>query len=225
MNLIILSDTHSRQKDIEIPDGDVLIHCGDMTNRGNKLEIIEVAEWLESFPHKDKIVVAGNHDFICQSDPRWTKEIFRKYDITYLQDEYTMIRGYSYKDVDGVHVIKDVNLKFYGSPWTPMFGNWSFMKYRGASIREVWNAIPKDTDVLITHGPPMGVLDWSVYSYEHVGCEELMEAVIRVQPMIHCFGHIHSGYGQLEKYNTKFINAAILNEHYQVENQPQVIEI
>jgi len=86
-------------------------------------------------------------------------------------------------------------VKFYGSPWQPRFFDWAFNLDRGEEIKKKWDLIPMDTDVLITHGPPYGILDLT-HEGEKVGCEELMKAVLRVQPKIHIFGHIHEAYGE-----------------------------
>jgi Icc-related predicted phosphoesterase len=115
----------------------------------------------------------------------------------YLQDQSVIIEG----------------LKFYGSPWQPTFHNWAFNKDRGEKIKTEWDKIPSDTDVLITHGPPFGILDKTVDN-EKVGCEELLLAVNRIKPKIHIFGHIHENYGEIKLNGTHFINPSSCDYNY-----------
>jgi len=93
-------------------------------------------------------------------------------------------------EIDGV--------KFWGSPWQPEFFNWAFNLPRGRRLAEIWALIPDDTEVLITHTPPYGILD-RVDSGEHVGCEDLRRALQRVKPKVHVFGHIHEDRGVVEQ--------------------------
>jgi Icc-related predicted phosphoesterase len=116
-------------------------------------------------------------------------------------------------------------LKIWGSPVQPEFNNWAFNVARGAAIRRYWQMIPASTDVLITHGPPHGVLDTAHPTTAHLGCEELAEAVQQIRPMLHVFGHIHGGQGQLNSDGTLYVNASVVNEAYQLVHAPQVVEI
>lgn len=104
-------------------------------------------------------------------------------------------------------------IKFYGSPWQPWYYDWAFNEQRGEKIKAKWDLIPEDTDVLITHGPPMGILDKTLES-GHVGCEELVKAVHRIKPKLHIFGHIHEDHGELRLHGTHFVNAASCNLKY-----------
>ena len=122
----------------------------------------------------------------------------------------------------------DVNgLKIYGSPWTPEFGNWAFMKNRW-NMPYVWEKIPDEIDILITHGPPNGVLD-VVQSFDksisNVGCSYLREMVFKIKPKIHAFGHIHEGYGERYIDGIRFINASICQRDYRPLNNPIVVDI
>ena len=112
-------------------------------------------------------------------------------------------------------------IRFWGSPITPEFCNWAFMR-EPRDIGRHWDAIPDDTDVLITHGPPHGILDQCPDS---VGCEQLLEAVKRVGPKVHAFGHIHEGHGILEKDGTTFVNASIMDGRYRPVNAPIGVEV
>lgn len=198
MKLVIISDTHGHRPGL--PDGDVLIHCGDFSTFGTTSELAKFNKWFSSQPHKHKIIVPGNHDGAV------------------------MALGYILTESGNILLIDNMvtidGVSFYGSPWTPTFMNWYFMKDRGPAIAERWARIPDNLDVLITHGPPMGVLDWSIYSKEHVGCADLLRRVLEIKPKIHCFGHIHAEYGEFTNFGTTFINAAQVSESYKLINNP-----
>ena len=194
MKIVCLSDTHMEHEQLAVPDGDVLIHAGDSTYRGAVPELVRVNAWLGTLPHRHKIIIAGNHDWLFETDPSLAESLMTN--AIYLRDSATSIAG----------------VKFYGAPWQPWFMDWAFNLQRGAEIKRKWDLIPTDTDVLITHGPPQGILD-IVPDYRtgldiNVGCEELAPAIARVKPKLHIFGHIHEGYGQLERDGVTYINAA-----------------
>lgn len=205
MKIVCLSDTHMSHEDVKIPDGDVLIHSGDATCSGNLVEVSAFCEWFRKFPHKHKIFVAGNHDWLFQDDPGIARQLTR--DFHYLQDSSIEIEG----------------LKFYGSPWTPRYGWWAFM-VDGEDLKRKWDMIPQDVDVLITHGPPDGILDMAGPS-RHAGCNYLRDALVRVHPKLHIFGHIHYGHGELIQAGTHFVNAAICDDYNNKLNEPVVVEI
>ena len=207
MKLVLISDTHNRHRMFSIPDGDVLVFAGDlMTNGRRSEEIRDFNLWLGELPHSKKLVIAGNHDFLFEQH-RSTRNLLTN--AIYLED--------SGVEIDGV--------KFWGSPFQPEFCNWAFNCKRGEEIEKHWNLIPKDTDVLITHGPPAGIRDWSWHGGESLGCQNLRGAVRRVEPKLHVFGHIHGGYGEDHDGITHFVNASLLNEQYQPVNKPIVVEL
>lgn len=195
---VAISDTHGFYHRIDVPDGDILIHAGDITGQGTYEDLEDFNEWLGSLPHKHKIIVAGNHDWCFE----WDKERCRKIltNAIYLQDEAIEIEGF----------------KIYGSPWQPEFFQWAFNLKRGAELREKWDLIPNDVDVLVTHGPPWGILDEVANSQmlRNVGCQDLGDAVDRVKPKVHVFGHIHEGYGTQQEPETLFVNASINTARY-----------
>jgi Icc-related predicted phosphoesterase len=214
MRIVCLSDTHNCNEQIDVPDGDMLIHAGDATTVGNIDQIALFNHWLANLPHKYKIFVAGNHDWLFETNRSFARQMLDN-SIIYLQDEFIEIEG----------------LKSYGSPWQPRFFNWAFNLNRGIELAEKWKLIPLDTDILITHGPPNGILDevkrtdW----IEKTGCEELRKRVETLAEFgklkLHVFGHIHCGYGQDEKFGVKFVNASNCDEFYSPTQPPIVIEI
>jgi Icc-related predicted phosphoesterase len=118
-------------------------------------------------------------------------------------------------------------LTIYGSPWTPSFfrHNWVFNADRGSEIRAHWQKIPANLDILVTHGPPFGIVDEVIRNYEHVGCHDLREAILDKKPRVHISGHIHHGYGLGMLGTTLCINASTCNESYKPINAPVVFEI
>lgn len=203
MRLVIISDTHTEQ--IPVPDGDVLIHCGDHTYQGRYEESVRALSWFNNHPHKHKIMIAGNHE-LGWRDEGSRKELLHAFapDCIYLHHESTTING----------------VKFFGSPYQPEFFDWAFQFPRGEPLKRIWSEIPDDTDILITHGPPYMIGD----SDSHFGDEDLLTRVLEVKPKVHCYGHAHGGYGVREFHGIKFVNAAILNDNYVVRNEPIIID-
>jgi len=189
-----------------MPETDMLIHAGDLSSRGTISEITKFLDWFKSLPIKHKIFIGGNHDFLLEKQPAVFRQMLTN-DFVYLEDE--MI------EIDGI--------KIWGSPITPYFFNWAFNRERGSQIRKYWEAIPSDIDILVTHGPALGIGDKTARG-EAVGCEDLLAAIKRVQPAYHVFGHIHEAYGIKEEAGTTFINASVVNLAYQVVNAPVVID-
>lgn len=207
MRLVLISDTHAKHRKFEIPPGDVLIHAGDiMTTGWDPLEITDFDNWLGELPHKHKIVIAGNHDWLFQKSHR-TRNLITN--AIYLENSGVEIEG----------------VKFWGSPAQPEFCNWAFNYRRGREIDRIWSMIPDNTDVLITHGPPAGFRDWVKSGHESLGCQNLRSYIKRVRPKINVFGHIHGGYGEDHDGVTHFVNASLLNEAYHPTNKPIVVEL
>ena len=210
MKICIISDTHNKHKRLaKLPEADVIIHCGDFTSMGHSHEIVEFMKWfskLEQFEHK--IIIAGNHDWLFETNGILAREKVPE-NVIYLEDSEVIIEG----------------IKFYGTPVQLPFCNWAFNRSE-EKLKQHWEAIPDDTDVLITHQPPFSLFDWSVYDHKHTGSPSLyFEVVERIKPKIHCFGHIHSGHGIKVIENTTFINASNLDEDYMCVYDPIIIEI
>lgn len=209
MKLIFISDTHGLHNKFKIPDGDFIIHCGDVSSRGIESEIHSFAEWFSSLPHKYKIMIPGNHDFLFEKNYDVAKNMMDSRGIVCLIDSSIEIEG----------------IKFWGSPITPYFHNWAFNRFRGSSIEHHWNKMPEVVDILLTHGPPAYMENYLslVLEGEDVGCEDLYKAINRVNPKISAFGHIHEGYGTHQGENTLFINCSLLDRRYSPVNKPIVV--
>jgi len=210
MKLIIISDTHNKHKHLgKLPEADVIIHCGDMTSMGREHEIRDFMKWysnLEQF--KYKICCAGNHDWLFERAGIHARSLVPK-NVIYLQDQEVVIEG----------------IKFYGTPVNLPFFDWAFNRPEEKLVQH-WQAIPDDTDVLITHQPPFGIMDWSVYDKKATGSPSLYKEVLeRIKPSLHVFGHIHSGHGVKVIEDTTFINASNLDEDYMCVYDPILVEL
>lgn len=218
MKLVCISDTHEKQAQVNLPEGDVLVHTGDLTNQGSIPALTKVAAWFKKQDFKHKVMICGNHDFGFQNaNHDAAVKLFTDAGVTYLQDSETIIEG----------------IKFYGAPWQPWFMDWAFNLPRGAKIAEKWAKIPDDTNVLMTHGPPHGILDLVEDTISnrgrdlHQGCEELTKRLMDLtQLKAHVFGHLHLSGGMTQMIaGVTFANAAICTERYQASNKPIVIEV
>ena len=191
--ITFISDTHNKHNSIKIPETDILIHAGDATGRGTLQEVKSFLAWLSNQPAQHKIYVAGNHDFLFERDPGYAKMLLSEHDnISYLQDSMIEVMG----------------LKIYGSPHQPEFYNWAFNR-TSDQLKAIWSEIPSEIDILVTHGPPYGILDKTADN-DIVGCKWLREEVLgRVKPKIHHFGHIHEEYGAIKIDDTVFVNSSI----------------
>ncbi len=209
MKFTFISDTHSLHDRLVLETGDVLIHCGDLTNKGSLEDVRNFANFMGKQDFKHKLVIAGNHDF-CFEDDRAdeAEQILKEQEIIYLNDSGIEIEGF----------------KIWGSPIQPQFFNWAFNRDRGENISVHWDQIPDDTDILVTHGPAFGILD-KVMEGEKVGCRDLLDRVKQIKPKIHAFGHIHEDYGIVEKEGTQFINACNVNRNYRLVNPPIEVKL
>ena len=225
MKLIFISDTHTKHSKLFIPPCDILFCCGDISFTGERFEVVNFASWFNEQPARYKIFIPGNHEVALEKylpeSKLWLTESCP--DIKILLHESITIEG----------------IKIFGSPYTPIFQDWAFM--RSNSDRErLWKQIPEDTEILITHGPAFGVLDNFLTNYtddnkfvptyrKYIGCKYLSSKINLLPNLkIHAFGHCHAGYGRSQGnyINNKLIsiNAASCSENYEIENAPQLIE-
>lgn len=207
-----ISDMHSYQNKVQVPQCDLLIVAGDITDRGEYSQITDFNNWCAALQHSGRvgevICIAGNHDLTAQRDPETWKVLLP--DVTYIEDEEIERFGY----------------RIYGSPWTPAFfkQHWVFNAERGKEIKAKWDKIPEGLDILITHGPAYGVLD-STPRGERVGCLDLRDTILAKKPRVHICGHIHFGHGYAVLGTTLMMNASICTEAYKPTNPPLVIDL
>ncbi|HRJ31311.1 MAG: metallophosphatase domain-containing protein [Cyclobacteriaceae bacterium] len=207
MKIVCISDTHTKHQEVILPKGDLLIHAGDVSWVGSELQLIDFFKWFDKQDFKHKIFIAGNHDLMFERNPKQAQSLIPK-SIIYLEESSVTIEG----------------IKIYGTPITPYFFNWAFNRYPGQDIEQHTQKIPNDTDILITHGPPYGILDANVKG-EHCGCPSLLSKIQEVKPKLLICGHIHEGYGRLQKEESLYINASLLNHRYEYKNSPVVVEL
>lgn len=218
MRVVCISDTHTLHDRVVLPPGDVLVHAGDSLGHGDTTELAAFAKWWRAQPFQHKVLIAGNHDWAFQRAPN-AADIYGLRGAGYLQDQEAVVGG----------------LRVYGSPWQPWFCDWAFNLPRGEKLREVWNKIPDGLDILVTHGPGYGVLD-QITPGEHLGCEDLAQAVTAKRPRVHVHGHIHEGYGVTwvgEPSRTLanpgrwilVVNAATCTRQYRPTNPPIVFDL
>lgn len=205
MRLVCLADTHNLHHEIPIPDGDVLIHAGDFTDAGTRNETNNFLRWMDGLPHQHKIIVPGNHDFFFEKNEQ----------IATLPPSITLLIN------EGVTIGGKL---FWGSPVTPGIGNWAFNRDFGEEMAQIWRLIPHDTDILITHTPPYGVMD-QIENGLRLGCEELSKFLKIVEPKLHLFGHVHYSSGSLKRQNTDFHNLSILDERLRIMHLPTIIDL
>jgi Icc-related predicted phosphoesterase len=206
IRIVAIADTHGKHWSLDVPDGDILIHAGDVTAKGSMEDVEDFNTFLGLLPHPVKIVIAGNHDFCFERDREGSATVLTN--AIYLQDQSVVI--------EGIH--------FYGSPWQPWFYDWAFNLHRGPEIRKKWELIPAGTDMLITHGPPYGHGD-RTFRGELVGCRDLLKVVEEIRPRFHIFGHIHEGVGVTSNDQTTFINASSCDQYFEPVNEAFVFEI
>lgn len=236
IRFICISDTHAHIElyPEKIPPGDVILHGGDITNIGLTREVKTFNDFLGTLPHPVKIVIAGNHDLTFDDDlvnkrRDYLRSNFRISDTKFeavmrelgVTSVKQLLTNCVYLEDSEIDVC---GIKIYGSPWQPEFCDWGFNLTRGQDCLDKWNLIPESTDILITHGPPVGHGDYC-FDGQRAGCVELLLTIQqRVKPQYHIFGHIHEGYGVTTDGQTQFINASTCTLRYQPSNPPIVFD-
>ena len=190
MKIVCISDTHGKHKQLNMPEGDMVIFAGDMCNVGRVSEVERFFDWFLYLDYEYKICIPGNHDW-----PIYRDEV----DVDVLVDRAVVIN----------------NIKIYGSPWQPEFCGWAYNLPRGKALADKWDAIPDETDILVTHGPPAGILDGGL------GCVNLRRRTEELKLKLHVFGHIHYAAGKVGRY----VNASLVNDMLMVVNKPWEVEV
>ena len=241
MRITHISDTHNKHNQLNglLPGGDLLIHSGDISSLGRQSEVERFVKWFNDIDnYTTKVFIAGNHDMT------FDREIL-------LRDKLAHFEGRDRNDYDtscsegkpawleellGIHLRPNVfylennfieidQIKIWGSPITPSFGyGWAFNKDRGYDINQIWNWIPNDTDIVITHGPIYGYCDRTYRTNENVGCEQLYHRLNEVRPQLHFSGHIHEAYGYRNTDWGYAFNGCNCDLSYLVNNKPMTFE-
>jgi len=203
MEITVISDTHNVHEELGTLRGEVLIHCGDMFNQfhADEDELEKIDAWFGRQEFELILCIGGNHDFRLQELVKRTTTPFQN--AIYLQDSSYAFKGFT----------------FYGAPWVPNLPGQAFDLHSEA-LFEKWRQIPHDTDVLITHTPPLGILDVPSRTNVPCGCSHLESRVFEVAPMLHCFGHVHASSGQTSSNGITFMNASMVNSQYELAQSP-----
>jgi Icc-related predicted phosphoesterase len=202
--VVCISDTHELHRELEVPNGDLLIHAGDFTFFNHTSKIRDFNDWLGELPHRHKVVIPGNHDCVFHKDPLARGLITNA--VLLINESVTLC-----------------GLNIWGSPVT--CDDAAYGHTTAEDRAALYATIPPDTNIVVTHGPPQGILDHEKGSDHLQGCPQLRKAVLRLKPRLHVFGHCHVGYGALPTARTLFINAALLGWAGDLENQPRVLDI
>ena len=232
MKLCIISDTHTKHKMLQhlggIPECDILVHCGDFTWVGKYWEVRNFMRWFLEQPARHKVLICGNHEETFDHNHKNYNPTCRAIvtqcayeNFHYLENSSVTIEG----------------LKFYGTPWTPFFYDWAFngitdanlpFHPRGVSLTEIYNKIPEDVQILISHGPPYDILDMSERGDERTGSVEMRKLTSEklVQLRLFLCGHIHEARGEMvADGNVQFVNASTLDRSYSVVRPPILIDL
>ena len=210
---VSFSDTHNLHEGVNLPECDIAIFCGDYSGRGNKFETLHFLRWYSRQDQcKYKVMIPGNHD-IC-FDEKHNGETHAQNWLEGFQKKFNNII------ILNNSMVNIENVKIWGSPVTPWYhgDRWAF-NYKKADIGDIWELIPNNTDILVTHGPAFGILD-EIFDGRHVGCIQLLDKIKEIKPKYHICGHIHEGYGIVEQDDTIFINCSIVDVDYYPTNKP-----
>jgi predicted phosphohydrolase len=228
VRVVVISDTHGLHREVMPPPGDILVHGGDFSNTGEPEQVSDLAEWLGALPHKEKVVIAGNHDitfdkeyYVDRGKDRFHPNLQQPHDVDEVRNK--LISSSSCRYVEDA-VVNVCDITTYGSPWQPEFCDWAFNLQRGEECYKMWKLIPSETDILITHGPPHGHGDMTSTG-EYCGCVDLMKRIGDVKPRLHLFGHVHEGYGCTTNGKTLFVNASNCDNNYRTSQLPIVIDL
>lgn len=218
MKICAVSDLHGNLP--KIPSCDLLLIAGDLCpTASHQLYFQErwlettFKDWLRDVDAKKKVFICGNHDFYFEKTPKKiVDKLMQNFPGTYLQDSSVEFEG----------------LNIYGTPWQPYFFDWAFNLYEHDLVKK-WALIPKNTDILIVHGPPHTYGDYAPRMNgkggEHTGSPALLEKIKEIEPKLAVFGHIHEGRGEWDLGKTKLANVSILNGKYEMVHEPWVYNL
>lgn len=226
MKIVAISDTHGKHRELtpaDIPDGDILIHCGDITKHGRINEVEDFLNWFSKMPHENKIFIAGNHDFCMKNasthsnyipDKRKHKQLQKIITKHWYEDNIQYLHN-SGKTINGV--------SFFGSPYSDTLPRWAFNSDKEEN-QGVWKNILDFTEVLITHGPPYNENDYAP-GYGHIGSKKLKQKRDSLDNLkYHVYGHVHGEHGKAEG-NPYSLNASLLDDDYEYAYNPVVFNV
>ena len=239
MRITHISDTHNKHNQLNglLPGGDLLIHSGDISSLGRKSEVERFVKWFNDIDnYTNKIFIAGNHDMTFDREQLLRDKLAHFEGKTEYDTECAEGKPAWLEELLGIHLRPNVfylennfvildDVKIWGSPITPSFGyGWAFNKDRGYDINQIWNRIPNDTDIVITHGPIYGYCDRTNREGLNVGCDQLYHRLNEVRPQLHFSGHIHEAYGYRHTDWGYAFNGCNCDLSYLVNNKPMTFE-
>lgn len=195
MDIAVVGDTHGCHRLLDMKPGNMLIHTGDITGHGLEHEVLDFLDWITWQPFEYKIFIGGSHDLYLKNNKELTRALIPD-GVTYLENNSVEIDG----------------LKIFGTPASLFQRGMAFSYHAGYDIERIWSIIPEDTDILVSHMPPRGILD------NQAGCPQLLEKVDGIRPKLHLFGHVHEGYGIYNGGGTVYCNAAVIDSPDLVNN-------
>ena len=221
---VSFSDTHNLHEGVNLPECDIAIFCGDYSGRGNKFETLHFLRWYSRQDQcKYKVMIPGNHD-IC-FDEKHNGETHAQNWLEGFQKKFNNII------ILNNSMVNIENVKIWGSPVTPWYhgDRWGYNMHDD-EIYKVWENIPPNMDIVVTHGPVYGVLDqvidFNTHKKKHVGCKILKEVLFnKVRPQFHLCGHIHEGHGVDNSHGIVFINSSIVDVEYERVNEPKIFQV
>jgi predicted phosphodiesterase len=232
MRITHISDTHNKHNQLtaDLPGGDLIIHSGDISSIGRKSEIERFVRWFGNLPYTYKVFIAGNHDLSFESEVLYRKkeQYFdgtSDWDLPAVDGKPEWLVNMLSIGLGGIIYLENESIdiegvKIWGSPYSARFGReWAFNIDRGEDSREMWGTIPPDANIIVTHGPIFGVVD-RTNNNMNVGCEDLRETVMNLEPDFHLCGHIHEARGYVQFGKTHCINGSNLSLSYEYKNKP-----
>lgn len=208
--IVAMSDSHGNHRDVTVPECDILIHAGDISNFNKREHYLDFLAWFSEQPAIHKVFIGGNHD--DELDGGIGPSLLSQHpDLIYLEGEMVELMG----------------LKVWGSAVQPRVFNMAFCRPRADLIR-TWDQMPSGMDVVVSHCPPYGLLDKNLNG-EHVGCDVLKSALSSKPPLLNVFGHIHEAHGVTSQMvggeRCVFANCSVVNRKREVANKPWMFQI
>lgn len=241
IDIAVISDTHNNHNKIkDIGQGDLIIHAGDFSSRGYKWESEQFIKWYSKLPYSAKVLICGNHELGIENDYEYRfQQMCKEAGIIYLNDSSVELQFLPGKVFVDENIPDLAKVKIHGSPITPWFFDWAWNRsirddglvqdLRSGKTKSVlpikphWDLIPEGTNILVTHGPPHGILDELCHvdgtpKGQFVGCPHLRDRIKEIKPDLHIFGHIHCAAGQKHEDGVSYYNASICDEMYMASN-------
>lgn len=210
-----VSDTHNQMYRLigKIPnDNDILLHCGDWTNLGTEHEFQKELDIFATLPGRFKCATVGNHDGFVEKYPLLAKDMFKAAGVELLIDSVCEFEG----------------VTMYGTPWSNLYGvGYAFQIHDSEQAERIFSGIPSNLDILLSHSPPMGILDEVVDMgiIRNIGSRELNEIILKVKPQISAFGHCHLRMGEKFFNGIHYVNSALCDDRNNLIKDPIIVEL